>query len=182
MNKKKLIAMTDLETSGDIFSLHEILEVGLVVFDIENYEIKDTYSEKIKPKNIENAVKDALVYNGYNEKDWQNAKDLKDVMKIYAEKTKDCIFCAYNVSFDWGFINEAFYRCKLDNPMSTRENHDRLDLLSIAWQSGIKNTESFSLKNACKFFNIEPEPEPHSALNGAMTSYKLFKKIMENTF
>jgi hypothetical protein len=71
----KFIAMTDLETSGDIFSVHEILEVGLVVFDHKTFEIKDKYSEKVKPKNIENAVQAALDYNGYSEEGWRNAKD-----------------------------------------------------------------------------------------------------------
>jgi DNA polymerase III epsilon subunit-like protein len=98
-------------------------------------------------------------------------------MQKYAEKTKDAIFCAYNVSFDWGFVNEAFRRVRIINPMSTRENHSRLDLLTLAWQEGLKNEDSLSLKNACKIFGVPPEPEPHSALNGAMTAYELFKKI-----
>ena len=40
------IAMTDLETSGDVFGIHEILEIGLVVFDQNNFEIIDTLNIK----------------------------------------------------------------------------------------------------------------------------------------
>lgn len=169
--------MTDLETSGDIPSLHEILEIGLVIFDPETFEIVDTYESKIKPEKIENAVQAALDYNGYNEKGWQDAPSLKEVMQIYGEKTKDCVFSSYNVSFDWGFINEAFHKSEVDNPMSTFENHDRLDVLAMAWIKGLKKEEKWSLKNACKLFDVPPEPEPHSALNGAMTAYLLFKKL-----
>ena len=61
--------------------------------------------------------------------------------------------------------------------MSTRENHDRLDVLTIAWVKGLKNEKSLSLKNACQVFGVPKEPEPHSALNGAMTAYKLFRKL-----
>lgn len=169
--------MTDLETSGDVPSVHEILEIGLVVFDPVTFEIGDTYNQKVKPLHIENAVPEALAHNGYKKEDWVNAIDLESALIEYAKKTSDCVFCAYNVSFDWGFINENLHKYKIPNPMSTRENHDRLDLLTLAWGAGLKNEKSFSLKTACQLFGILPEPEPHSALNGAMTAYELFKKI-----
>ncbi len=177
--KDKLIAMTDLETSGDVFGVHEILEIGLVVFDQNTFEIKETMNVKVKPEKINNAVPEALLVNGYNEIDWEGAVSLDEAMQEYAEKTKDCVFCAYNVSFDWGFISNAFYKCKIPNHMSTRENHDRLDLLSIAYERGMKDEQSLSLKNACIKFGIPTEPEEHRALNGAMTAYNLFKKFYE---
>jgi DNA polymerase III epsilon subunit-like protein len=173
----KLIALTDLETTGDIFSRHEILDIGLVLFDSDTGRIVDTLNTQILPTHIENAVPEALTYNGYTPEKWSRAIPLKDAMLQYQSKTKDAIFCAYNVSFDWGFINEAFAQCSLDNPMSTRENHDRLDLLTLAWSKGLRHEKSFSLKSACTLFGIEPEPEPHTALDGAMTAYKLWMKI-----
>jgi DNA polymerase III epsilon subunit-like protein len=171
------IAMTDLETTGDIFGVHEILEIGLVVFDQSSFEIVDTYNQKVKPTHIESANSFALKYNGYNEKDWRNAINLKDAIEIYADKTQERIFCSYNVSFDWGFISDAFRITGIQNPMSTKENHDRLDLLTMAFMKGLDKSDSFSLKSACDMFKIKPEPEPHSALNGAMTAYELFKKL-----
>lgn len=175
----KKIAMTDLETSGDIFGVHEILEIGLVLFDPETFGIIDSYNRKVKPTNIENAKQAALDYNGYNEKDWEEAVSLEEAVREYKERAGDGVFCAYNATFDWGFINHAFLKTGIENPMSTFENHDRLDLLSIAWTKGLKNESSFSLKTACRLFGIAPEPEPHNALNGAMTAYKLFKKLSE---
>ncbi len=70
---KKKIAMTDLETSGDVPGVHEILEIGLVLFDPQTFEIIDSYNRKVKPERIENAVQAALDYNGYSEKDWADA-------------------------------------------------------------------------------------------------------------
>lgn len=169
--------MTDLETSGDVPSAHEILEIGLVVFDQDTFKILDTYNQKTKPEHIENAVPAALERNGYKPENWSDAIDLKKAMEQYVQKTQNCIFCAYNVSFDWAFINEVLYKNKISNPMSIRENHDRLDVLTMAWIAGLKNEPSFSLKTACKFFGIPLEPEPHNALSGAMTAYELFKKI-----
>jgi DNA polymerase-3 subunit epsilon len=167
------IAMTDLETTGDIPGLHEILEIGLVVFDTNTLKIVDTLNVKIKPLNIENAVPAALERNGYDKKDWKNAVSLEEAVKIYAKKTIDCVFCAYNATFDWGFMNDAFRKTGVQNKM----DYHRLDLLSIAWTKGLADNEKWSLKTACKLFGVPPEPEPHTALNGAMTAYELFKKL-----
>lgn len=177
MSMPKLIALTDLETSGDVPGPHEILEIGLIVFNSETFEIIHELDVKVKPEHIETAIPAALNHNGYDEEKWKDAVSLREAMQSYHEKVQGAVFCAYNVSFDWAFINEAFYRCDLWNPMSTKENHDKLDLLTMAYMKG--NREKTSLKNACKMFGIPPEPEPHTAFNGAMTEYKLFKKLMQ---
>lgn len=170
---KRAIAMTDSETTGSVFGLHEILEVGLVVFDQNTFEIFDTLNIKVKPLHIENAVPAALERNGYNEKDWKDAGTLKEAIKMYVEKTKDCIFCAYNATFDWGFMNEAFRKTEIQDKM----DYHRLDLLSVAWARGMDKNEKWNLKTACEMFGVPPEPDPHNALNGAMTAYELFKKL-----
>ena len=172
MNERK-IAMTDLETSGDVFGVHEILEIGLVVFDQNTFEISDTFDLKVKPLNIENAVPAALERNGYNENDWQEAVSLNEAMEIYAEKTKGAIFCAYNATFDWGFMNDAFRKTEVKNEM----DYHRLDILSVAWISGLQKNEKWSLTTACEMFDITPEPKIHRAVNGAMVAYELFKKL-----
>lgn len=172
------IAMTDIETSGDVPGVHEILEIGLVLFDQNTFEIIKTFNKKVKPLYIENAIPEAIKVNGYNEADWKDATSLQDAMYEYAELTKEAIFCAYNVSFDWSFINQAFWQCQIPNPMSTEANHDRFDLLSIAWIKGLRGKEKVSLRTACELWGIPPEPLPHSALNGAMTAYNLFKKLL----
>lgn len=179
--RTKPIAMTDLETTGDVFSIHEIIEIGLVVFDQKTFEILDTLNIKVKPDHVESAVPAALVHNGYKEENWTDSVSLEKALTKYKEKTENCIFCSYNVSFDWGFISEAFKKTGIPNHMSTKENHDRLDVLTLAWQKGLKNSPSLSLKSACEMFGITPEPEPHSALNGAMTAYELWKKLLVNS-
>ncbi|MCE9517381.1 3'-5' exonuclease, partial [Candidatus Nomurabacteria bacterium] len=70
---KRPIAMTDLETSGAVFGEHEILEIGLVLFDQHTFEIIDTLNIKIKPEHIENAVPAALERNGYKAENWTDA-------------------------------------------------------------------------------------------------------------
>lgn len=167
------IAMTDIETTGDIPGVHEILEIGLVLFDPITFIILDTLNIKVKPLHIENAVPAALERNGYKPEDWEGAVNLNKAMNLYSEKTKGAMFAAYNASFDWGFINEAFRSTSVVNQM----DYHRLDVLTMAWMKGLMFSKSWSLKTACKLFGIPPEPEKHEALAGALIAYNLFKKI-----
>jgi len=72
-------------------------------------------------------------------------------------------------------MNNAFRETGIKDEM----DYHRLDVLSIAWAKGMKESEKWNLKVACEMFGVAPEPDPHNALNGAMTAYKLFKKLSE---
>jgi hypothetical protein len=85
------IAMTDLETSGDIPGVHEILEIGLVLFEQSSGNILDKWEIKIRPEHIENAVPAAIERNGYDPKKWENAISLPEAIQIYGEKTQNLI-------------------------------------------------------------------------------------------
>lgn len=172
------IAMTDLETSGDIFAEHEILEIGLVLFDQKTLAILDTLNIKVRPEHIENALPEALKANTYTPEGWVDAVPLADALAQYSAKVQGAIFAAYNVSFDWGFINEGFRKTGLPNPMNTRENHDRLDVLTLAWAKGLREESSWNLRSACKHFGVPPEGDPHTALAGATTAYEVYKKLI----
>ncbi len=166
------IAITDIETSGDIFGVHEILEIGLVLVHPKTYEIIDTLSVKIKPDQIQNAVPAALERNGYSEEKWKGAITLQEGMEMYSHKTRDAIFYAYNVSFDWGIMRHAFHTTGVKDMM----DYHRIDLMSIAY-SKYRDAESLSFNTISTRAGIPPEPMPHSALNGAMQGYYLLKHL-----
>jgi len=171
--QERPLAITDVETTGldDLF--HEIIEIGLLVVDQNNFAVLDQYSVKIKPLYIERATKEALKVNGYNEKDWQNTSSLSEAMTVYSEKTKDAMFLAYNMVFDWGFIKNAFKTTSIINEM----DYHRLDLLTLGWQKTkkIPAIKKLNLNYLCEFFGIKPETEPHRAINGVMCEYELLK-------
>ena len=173
-NLNKLpLAFTDLETTGSVFGEHEILEIGLALVDQVSLQVLDTMNIKVKPLHIEKAVPAALERNSYKLEEWAGASPLKEAMEKYAEKTKGAIFCAYNATFDWGFINEAFRKTGVEDGM----DYHRLDILTLAWAKGMKEKEKWSMKVACEMFGVPPEADPHRALNGAMTCFELYKKL-----
>lgn len=174
---KRPLAITDIETTGLDDHIHDIIDIGLILADQDTLEILDTFETKIKPENIKEANPESLKINGYNEKDWQNSLSLKKGLEIYVNKVKGAVFCAHNVTFDWGFLKEAFRKSGVQDTM----DYHRLELFSVAYAklnfSGLKN---FNLSTLAEFLGIEPEPEVHRALNGARLAYEVYKKLLSH--
>jgi DNA polymerase III subunit epsilon len=170
------LAITDIETTGLNPDLHEIIEIAAVLFDPSNPAAKpQTFEIKVKPEFPENGDARAYEVNGYNAEEWKDAVSLDEAMRQYAAFTAGYTFCAHNVTFDWGFINAAVQRTAVDLSMG----YQRLDSLSMAWfKLSPKGLKRFSLKAVCEFLSIPPEPDQHRALNGAMSAYRVIKKLM----
>jgi len=173
--RKHNLAFIDIETTGLSVVEHEIIEIGCVITSSQ-LEIKEEFEIKIKPKKIENANKTALKVNHYNEKDWENAYELKDALKIISKKIKDCIMVGQNVAFDSSFLEYNFEKNNIKNSL----HYHRLDTISIAWAKfhNDENFLHFSLRELCKYFDIRNE-NPHSALSDARATYELYKKLMD---
>lgn len=169
------IALTDLETTGLSNKKHEIIEIGCVVFDSETFEISDSFNIKVKPMRIKDAEPKALEINGYDPDEWKDAIGLKEALSDYAKRTSGTTFMAHNVSFDWGFLEEASFKTRVFYEFS---DHRRLDLLSMAYAKIPKNkVQGYSLKTICAYLGIAPEPAVHRALNGAMKEWEVYKKL-----
>ena len=176
--RERPLAITDVETTGLHPDKHEIIEIGLVLADQKNGNILDTLDIKIKPSHIETASPRALEINGYKPEDWTRAISLQTAMKKYATKAKNGLFCAHNITFDWGFIEKAFQTTGASHSM----DYHRIDLLTIAWRElGPKGLDRLNLNSIAEFLGVPPEPKVHRGINGAMTEYLILKKILWNT-
>ena len=170
------ISIIDVETTGLDPNKHEIIEIGAVIFDDEKIGSLETVNIKVKPEYIELAAKEALKINGYKEEDWKDAVTMEDAMSILSPKVNDSVFCAHNMIFDWGFLEAACKKLSIMLPF----NHRKVDLFSLAWAKlDHKKMKYWNLKAICKELEIEPEPEIHRAINGAMTEYEVYKKLMK---
>jgi DNA polymerase-3 subunit epsilon len=176
---RRPIALTDIETTGLDVSRHEIIEIGLVVFDQETFAVLKELNLKIRPEHIETADPETVVWKGwpYKEDEWKDAISLKDAITQYIEATKDSIFCSHNpAGVDWPFINNA---CKKTGLSHTMDYHV-LDIFSLAWAKlrYTEKLEKYNLKSLAEYFNIPPEPLPHRAINGARCAFAVYKKLM----
>ncbi len=173
--RKHNFAFIDIETTGLNMLKHEIIEIGCV-FATPDLKVIEEFELKIKPKHIENADPIALKVNHYNEKNWENAYSLEEAIRIFADKTKDCIMVGHNVAFDAGFLEHAFNKNEIQNTM----HYHKLDTVSIAWAKLHRepDLEHFSLRELCVRFNIENK-NSHTGLGDARATYELYKKLME---
>ncbi|MBP6060941.1 MAG: 3'-5' exonuclease [Candidatus Pacebacteria bacterium] len=172
--KKHNLAFIDLETTGlDVIS-HEIIEIGVVITTPE-LEVVEEFELKIKPEHIQDANPTSMKINHFKEEDWQEAISLKQAMKIFSKKVKDCIMVGQNVAFDSGFLEYAFSQLNIKNSM----HYHKLDTISIAWAKLHKDPEllHFSLHELCARFGIKNE-RAHTALSDARATYELYKKLM----
>ena len=172
--RKHNLAFIDIETTGLDVIDHEIIEVGCVL-TTPMFEVIEEFELKIKPKHIENSDPVALKVNHYNEKNWEDAYDLKEAIKILSKKVKDCIMVGHNVAFDAGFLEYAFNKNGIKNSL----HYHKLDTISIAWAKLHRNKdfEHFSLRELCLYFNIKNE-HAHTALSDARATFELYKQLM----
>lgn len=173
--RKHNLAFIDIETTGLDVIRHEIIEIGCVI-TTPKLRIIEKFELKIKPEHIENANPISMKIIHYDPLNWKRARSLKNSMKILSKKVKDCIMIGQNVSFDSGFLEYAFAKTKLKNNM----HYHKLDTISIAWAKlhKKKSITHFSLREMCKYFDIENK-NPHNALSDAYATYKLYKKLMK---
>jgi len=172
---KRPLAITDLEMTGLDADVHEIIEIGLVVVNQETMEITDELDIKVKPEHIETADPGALAINGYRAEDWTNAVSLTEAIQQFADKTHNAAFSAYNVTFDWAFLERAFKKTNVKNTM----DYHRIDIPSIAWALlRNKNVNQIKLSALCRYFGIPEEPKVHRGINGARLGYEVLKKLL----
>lgn len=172
------IALTDVETTGLDPRKHEIVEIACLIFDAATCEILDQLEMKVMPMRIGDADPIALKVNGYKADEWIGARTLKDAMLEYGSRTAGCAFMAYNVGFDWGFMQQAF----LDAGVVHGLQRYKLDLLTMAWAKlyPMPKTFPYSMKSACEALHIPPEPAVHRAMNGVRAEYEIYRKVKKH--
>jgi DNA polymerase III subunit epsilon len=176
---KQNIVITDLETSGLNPNLHEIIEIGAIKVSQPDLRVLGWMNVKVQMDHPEFADKKALEVNGYTPEAWVDAISQQDAMQQYAAFADGCVFAAYNVTFDWGFIDATMMRQAVKNSIS----YHRLDLLSLAYELAPKfaapgtRMSYINLKAACGYFQVKPEPAVHRAAVGALTALRVFRSM-----
>jgi len=164
-----MFAIIDIETCGGKFDFKRgrIIEISILIHD--GLTVVDEFTSLINPEcyistyftNI-SGITNAMV---------DEAPKFYEVAKQILEITKDKIFVAHNVGFDYGFVKEEFaslgYAYKRDTLCTVR--------LTRKLIPGLK---SYSLGNLCDYLGIDNEAR-HRARGDAMATAKLFDVLMQ---
>lgn len=170
-------AFIDVETSGLNPDIHEIIEIGCLIVtqnEAGNYVIEKEVELKVQMTRPELAEPAALRVNGYDAAAWMFAYTMPQALEALNKETKDTVFVAHNVAFDWSFVDKA-YR---DAGMEHGFHYHKIDTLSIAFAK-LRGTDAkhLSLRALCERFAITNE-RAHTALADCRATFEVFKKLM----
>lgn len=167
------ISIIDLETTGLNPQVDEILEIGLVQFYMGNENNIETWDTKVRPDLPSFISEEAKRVNGYNDKEWKDAASLSQSMLELKRRTNETILMSYNISFDNAFLQHAYMRTDMQDPIP---HNRKFDVMTMAFLK-LPDLGKWSLRNVCDALEIEREAEIHRALNGAMKAWEVYKKL-----
>lgn len=164
---KTIYSVVDIETTGGRAHNHKITEIAIYKFDGEN--VLEKYSTLINPeRNIPYRI---TQITGITDGMVADAPKFYEVAKAIVEMTKDTVFVAHDVFFDYNIIKREFaelgYSFKLPKLCTVR----------LA-RKFIKGHKSYSLGKICKDLNIEITARLRAEGDVAAT-VELFKRILE---
>jgi len=179
-NLKKLsefsLAIIDCETTGlDMFK-HELIEIGVLIYNQEKDQIEREWEIKIAPSHIETADSYALTINGYNKNPNSYKGSLKSALIKFNSLVKDCLIVGQNIGgFDLPFI----YKNMDDLDIKPIFSRRYLDLMGLAWWA-VKDTEipGISLEHFCTHFDIS-NVGAHSAIVDCRRTFEVYRKVRE---
>lgn len=162
-----MYAIIDIETSGGNQKNGKITEVAIYKHD--GVQIVEEYTSLINPETkIDWYVKKLT---GITDEMVSTAPKFYEVAKNIVEITRDCIFIAHNVDFDYGFIREEFKSLGYDF------KRKKLCTVKLSRQL-IPGMQSYSLGKLCKELGIDLE-DRHRASGDALATVKLFELLLK---
>lgn len=174
-----ILTVFDTETSGLNPDKHEILEIALLTFIIDNdgeEHILKQYEQKLKPKNIHLANSRALQINGYSEEAWKDSIEFEaaygDINDIFE---KSDILLGQNLIFDIRFLDEMCKRSSLSYPdypayIDTKEMADKLVRAEWIKKSG--------MDYLVEHYGVVTKGRAHTALADCWRTYEVWKKLL----
>lgn len=159
-------AIVDIETTGTIHD-GKITEIAVIIHD-GTREI-DRFTTLLNPeRKIDRYV---VKLTGITDQMVADAPLFAEYADKIFEMTKDRVFVAHNVSFDYGFLKKEFAQLKID---FQRETLDTIDICRRI----IPGLPSYSLGKLCATLGIEMDSH-HRALDDTAATAILFERLFQ---
>lgn len=163
-----LFCITDIETTGGRFALHNITEIASIITD--GTQVLDTYQTLVKPDGL--IPRNITLLTGITNEMVSAAPRFEDIAQDWLTFTKDTVFIAHNVSFDLGFITHQLSHLDID--------YQPKKLCTVRLSRKIApGLPSYSLGNLCGSLGIKIK-DRHRALGDARATTTLFNYLVAN--
>ena len=161
-----MYSIIDIETTGNGLKGNRITEIAIFRFNGDT--VVDEFTSLVNPMmpipyyiTGLTGITDAMV---------QNAPTFEQISERILEMTKDCVFVAHSVNFDYGVVREEFKR--IDIPFVRK----KLCTVRLS-RKLVPGLKSYSLGKLCKSLNI-PLHNRHRAKGDAEATVLLFKRLL----
>lgn len=161
-----MFSIIDIETTGGSSKRDRITEIAVYVYDGE--KIVDEFQTLINPERSIPYFISSLT--GIDDDMVKHAPKFYEVAKKIIEITKDTVFIAHNVGFDYNFIREEFKTLGFEFKMK------KLCTVQLS-RKILPGMDSYSLGKICKNLNIEIKGR-HRAAGDALATVKLFEILL----
>ncbi len=177
-----LITAIDTETTGLETSKHEIIQLGIIQYDLlDNGDMKclQKYEFKIKPSNIVSASPEALKINGYNENLWENSISFSKCFLILNKifSTSEYLI-GQNLIFDLRFISKQYWKYGLNFPKIPKYIDTKYMGQQLVNEGKLK---SCSMDGMCQHFKIKYSGRAHTALTDCERTVIVWEQLMKYT-
>lgn len=162
----QVFAIIDIETTGGGIKGNRLTEICIVLLKGET--VVDKYTTLVNPEKIIPPQITALT--GIDNEMVANAPKFAEVAKKIDEFTKDAIFVAHNVNFDYNVLRNEF------NELEYEFTRKKLCTVRLS-RKLIPGLFSYSLGNLCSSINI-PLINRHRAEGDTDATVLLFKKLL----
>ncbi|MBP5651132.1 MAG: 3'-5' exoribonuclease [Clostridia bacterium] len=158
----------DVETTGLDYKSNEIIEIGAV--KLHNGEITESFSCFVKP--TVKIPSEITRLTGITDAMVANAHSISEVIVDFYKFCYGCVIMAYNIDFDYRFINSA--GVKVGYKFTNRQ----VDAMYLA-RKEVKGAKNFTLSSICKRLGVSLEGA-HRAINDATATAEVVKLISDN--
>ncbi|MBK9591395.1 MAG: GIY-YIG nuclease family protein [Crocinitomicaceae bacterium] len=160
-------SIVDIETTGDSPKNFKVIEIAIIIHDGKN-EL-ETFHTFVDPGEKINPFVARLT--GISDNDLIGAPKFFEIAKKIIEFTRDTIFVAHNVSFDYGVLRTEYRRLGFDFRM------DHLDTVQTT-KILFPGYKSYGLKNITRDLGIELTKH-HRAIDDTKATALLFNMLFE---
>lgn len=162
-----MYSVVDIETTGNGYKGQKITEISVLVFD--GKKIINEFTSLVNPE--QNIPAFITNLTGITDVMVRSAPKFYEIAKKVEEITKDTVFVAHNVNFDYNIIRDEFKSLGFD--------FKRKKLCTVRLSRKIiPGLSSYSLGNICTAEGIEIVAR-HRAKGDAEATVELFRRLIE---
>ncbi len=166
--KQNDVVVFDVETTGLDYRECEIIEIGAV--KLHEGEIVENFSCFVRPS--KSIPADITNLTGITDDMVKDAYPIKDVIVDFYKFCYNCVIVAYNIDFDFKFINKA------GTAVGYRFTNRQVDALFLA-RKNVVGAKNFTLKSIATKLGVSLEGA-HRAINDATATAEVLKLISDN--